>query len=89
MGSPSKRHFKQPFLFASSNGACSVNTTGVENSQRADIVGGTNGRSFSATKAGEEKWRAVTHLALHRSERDWLPVTEREKKKPQIKQTQS
>lgn len=68
MGSPSKRHFKQTFLFASSNGACSVNTTGVENSQRGDIVGGTNGWSFTATKAGEEKWRGVIHLALHRSE---------------------
>lgn len=68
LGSPSKRLFKKPFLYASSKEPWLVNRHGEFTAQ--DIVGGTNGWSFTTTKAEEKEWRGVIHHTLNKSKCD-------------------
>ncbi len=68
LGSPSKRLLKKPFLSASSKEPWLVNRHGEFTAQ--DIVGGTNGWSFTTTKAEEREWRGVIHHTLNKSKCD-------------------
>lgn len=68
LDSPSKRLFKKPFLYASSKERWLVNRHGEFTAQ--DIVGGTNGWSFTTTKAEEKEWRGVIHHTLNKSKCD-------------------
>lgn len=68
LGSASKRLFKKTFLYASSKEPWLVNRHGEFTAQ--NIVGGTNGWSFTTTKAGEKERRGVIHHTLNKSKCD-------------------
>ena len=83
LGSPSKRLFKKPFLYASSKEPRSVNRHGEFTAQ--DIVGGTNGWSSTTTKAEGKEWRGVIHHTLNKASVTDCPWPKKQNKTKQRK----
>lgn len=83
LGSPSKRLFKKPFLYASSKEPRSENRHGEFTAQ--DIVGGTNGWSSTTTKAEEKEWRGVIHHTLNKASVTDCPWPKKQNKTKQRK----
>lgn len=77
LGSPSKRLFKKPFLYASSKEARLVNRHGEFTAQILQEV--QTAGAAPQQRRGEKEWRGVIHHTLNKSKCDWLSMTKETK----------
>lgn len=77
LGSPSKRLFKKPFLYASSKEARLVNRHGEFTAQILQEV--QMAGAAPQQRRREKEWRGVIHHTLNKSKCDWLSMTKETK----------